>query len=229
MRKTSKFLVNTFLCVLLFCTGCGLRSDVKLLHSDSSSEGASVSRENSEGGKTEEKAGKDETKESASAMIHVFVCGAVLKEGVYELPEGSRVYEAVECAGGFREDADTSYINQAAVLQDAQKLEIPTREEAERYRENGVALNQFGTGNTGTAGSMPAGGSASKVNINTADEVLLRSIPGIGAVKAKRIIEYRNENGLFGSIEELMNVSGIGEASLRNIQNYITVENENTG
>ena len=179
-------------------------------------------------------------------LIYVFVCGAVAQEGVYELPAGSRVYQAVEAAGGYAADADTSYINQADPVTDAQKLEIPTVEEAEKLREEaalaaenrqaetdaesgsgpdgaaaGYANNGAGQVNNGAGQADDA--AARLININTADEAALQTLPGIGAAKAASIVRYREANGGFSSIEEIKKVSGIGDITYENIKGCITV------
>ena len=179
-------------------------------------------------------------------QIYVFVCGAVAQEGVYELPAGSRVYQAVEAAGGYAADADTSYINQADPVTDAQKLEIPTVEEAEKLREEaalaaenrqaetdaesgsgpdgaaaGYANNGAGQVNNGAGQADDA--AARLININTADEAALQTLPGIGAAKAASIVRYREANGGFSSIEEIKKVSGIGDITYENIKGCITV------
>ena len=179
-------------------------------------------------------------------LIYVFVCGAVAQEGVYELPAGSRVYQAVEAAGGYAADADTSYINQADPVTDAQKLEIPTAEEAKKLREEaalaaenrqaetdaesgsgpdgaaaGYANNGAGQVNNGAGQADDA--AARLININTADEAALQTLPGIGAAKAASIVRYREANGGFSSIEEIKKVSGIGDITYENIKGCITV------
>ena len=186
-------------------------------------------------------------------LIYVFVCGAVAQEGVYELPAGSRVYQAVEAAGGYAADADTSYINQADPVTDAQKLEIPTVEEAEKLREEaalaaenrqaetdaesgsgpdgaaaGYANNGAGQVNNGAGQMNNSAGQADDaaarlININTADEAALQTLPGIGAAKAASIVRYREANGGFSSIEEIKKVSGIGDITYENIKGCITV------
>ncbi len=179
-------------------------------------------------------------------LIYVFVCGAVAQEGVYELPAGSRVYQAVEAAGGYAADADTSYINQADPVTDAQKLEIPTVEEAKKLREEAALAAENrqmetepgpGTGPDGTAAGYANNGAgqmnnsagqaddaaARLININTADEAALQTLPGIGAAKAASIVRYREANGGFSSIEEIKKVSGIGDITYENIKGCITV------
>jgi competence protein ComEA len=179
-------------------------------------------------------------------QIYVFVCGAVAQEGVYELPAGSRVYQAVEAAGGYAADADTSYINQADPVTDAQKLEIPTVEEAEKLREeaalaaenrqaetdaesgsgpDGAAAGyaNYGAGQVNNGAGQADDAAARLININTADEATLQTLPGIGAAKAASIVRYREANGGFSSIEEIKKVSGIGDITYENIKGCITV------
>lgn len=164
--------------------------------------------------------------------IYVHICGAVENPGVYILTAGSRVYEGVAAAGGFREDACEDFINQAGVLQDGQRLVIPTTEEAEAAIADGSyqTLWQEETPNTEVqkpgAADMADNSSGSTdglVNINRATESELSSIPGIGAGKAAAIIQYRQENGNFASIEDIMKVSGIKEGTFEKIKDKITV------
>ena len=170
--------------------------------------------------------------------IYVHVCGAVEDPDVYELPAGSRVYEAVQAAGGFSEDADCSYVNQAQKLSDGVKLVIPTLEQTQAIASDGGDGNGVGivdmqdsAKDQGLA-SSPAGGdtgmgqndaSDGRININTASEAELCNIPGIGAVRAAAIVAYRQEKGGFASVEDIMNVSGIKEGTYEKIKDSIKV------
>lgn len=179
--------------------------------------------------------------------IVVFVCGAVCREGVYELPDGARVYEAVEAAGGFSDDAERSWINQALVLRDADELRVPTREEAEEWRSQkkgasggdpGGVCGLPGGGAAGRQGVSPGvrgaseegspaacgDGAGGRVNLNTADAAQLMTIPGIGETKAEAILDYREQNGLFHSAEEVMKIRGIKAGLFERMKPYITVE-----
>lgn len=133
-------------------------------------------------------------------QIFVYVCGAVSKEGVYELPSGSRLYEAIEIAGGFREDADKSTVNQAEVLEDEERIYVPVIGEA--VQED---ANQDG-----------------KININKASKEELMTLPGVGASRAESIIQYREEHGAFRRIEDIMQISGIKEGLFEKIKDRIT-------
>ena len=140
------------------------------------------------------------------------------EQGVYELCEGSRVIDAVNAAGGFTDDADRVFINQAQFVYDAQRIEIPTVDQAEALRQSGTTS---GDGSGGmTSGAEVSGGG--KININTAGVQELMMIPGIGRSKAEKIIEYREENGRFGSIEEITNVNGIGDSMYEKMKDCIT-------
>lgn len=136
----------------------------------------------------------------AAEQIFVYVCGAVNQEGVYELPSGSRVYEAIERAGGFREDADKSNVNQAEVLEDEARIYVPVI--GEEVQEG---ANQDG-----------------KININKASKEELMTLPGVGASRAESIIQYREEHGDFRQIEDIMQVSGIKEGLFEKIKDRIT-------
>ena len=153
----------------------------------------------------------------APDKICVFVCGAVKKEGVYYLNEGARVIDAVKAAGGYSEDADRTYVNQAEYVYDAERVSIPTIKEAQALREE---LRKAADSPEGSAGKSEGG----RININTASRSELMEIPGIGESKADRIIAYRENHGRFGSIEEITNVSGIGSAIYEGMKDYITVE-----
>ncbi len=157
--------------------------------------------------------------------IFVHVCGAVRTPGVYELKNGSRVYEAVQAAGGFTDDAEENYVNQAQILSDGIKLMIPTIEEVLAMPEDGMDAQAA----EGMAGQSAEGGMAGqpaddgRININTASEQELCTIPGIGATRAAAIVQYRQEHGSFGSVEDIMKVTGIKEGTYEKIKDSIKV------
>lgn len=169
--------------------------------------------------------------------VYVHVCGAVKKPGVYEMPAGSRFYDAVDAAGGFAEDACQDYLNMAAPLADGSRLEIPTlqevqeRESAEYKSGNSGERNEKTEYSYYTAPEAPASGTGNGrtsgtglVNINTADMAGLCELPGIGEGRAKAIIEYREKQGGFQKKEDIMQVSGIGEKMYARMEEYLTVE-----
>lgn len=148
--------------------------------------------------------------------IIIDVAGAVEKPSVVDLPIGSRVYEAINLAGGFTKDADTKYINLAKVLVDGEKLYIPTQEELKSAE--GIASNVGNQNILNYSNTQP-----SLININTADSNTLQKLTGVGPSTAEKIINYRLENGNFKNIEDLKNVSGIGDKTFEKLKNKITV------
>ena len=141
--------------------------------------------------------------------ITVYVCGAVVQEGVYELPAGSRISDALLMAGGYDENALHGYVNLAERLEDGERIYFPD------YQE----LEELGIVPISSTESSESG----LVNINTADAETLKTLPGIGDAKAADIIAYREEHGAFSSIEDIKNVSGIGESIYNRISSGITV------
>ncbi len=178
--------------------------------------------------------GAEQTAEQISQeaeAIWVHVCGAVKNPDVYELPVGSRVYEAVKQAGGFTEEADESYVNQAQILSDGAKLVIPTTEQTQAMAQgdqdgNIGIIDGNMTESVAPKQDVAEGGTdaaGAKININTATQAQLCEIPGIGATRAAAIAAYRQEHGAFARIEDIMNVSGIKEGTYVKIKDSITV------
>ena len=169
-------------------------------------------------------------KEMQQAMIYVDVCGAVANPGVFQLAAGSRVFQAIEAAGGYLPEAALTCVNRAGVLTDGQQLYILTQEEMERQgldpaemakASDGQISGSAGTGqNTGMTAQVQQD---NRININTADEVQLTTLTGIGATRAQAIIAYREENGPFAAIEDIMNVQGIKEGTFAKIKDEIVV------
>jgi competence protein ComEA len=154
--------------------------------------------------------------ETTEEKIVIYVCGAVRNPGVYELEMGSRIYQAVEAAGGFAEEASREAVNQARKLSDEEEIYIPTKEETAQ-----AGMTAW-TGSLQSSGSeMTSGG---KVNLNTADVDQLMTLSGIGQTRAEAILAYREEHGGFSSIEEIMNVQGIKEGTFAKIKDEIVVE-----
>ena len=169
-------------------------------------------------------------KEMQQAMIYVDVCGAVANPGVFQLAAGSRVFQAIEAAGGYLPEAALTCVNRAGVLTDGQQLYILTQEEMERQGLDPVEMAKASDGQmNGSAGTGQNTGMAAQVqqdnriNINTADEAQLTTLTGIGATRAQAIIAYREENGPFAAIEDIMNVQGIKEGTFAKIKDEIVV------
>lgn len=203
--------------VILLCaalSGCGGR-EADLLLEEVSEEDA-VSAESADAGVKEPSKAPEVTAEPEE--IYVDVCGAVARPGVFALESGSRVYQALEAAGGILPEGSAVFINQAQILTDGQQVYVPTQKEAEQQGASPPGLSAGGA----SAGSGDETGG--KVNINTADETQLTTLSGIGPSKAQAIIAYREENGGFSSIEEIMNVQGIKEGTFGKIKDDIAVE-----
>ena len=169
-------------------------------------------------------------KEMQQAMIYVDVCGAVANPGVFQLAAGSRVFQAIEAAGGYLPEAALTCVNRAGVLTDGQQLYILTQEEMERQgldpAEMAKALDGQMNGSAGTGqntGMTAQVKQDNRININTADEAQLTTLTGIGATRAQAIIAYREENGPFAAIEDIMNVQGIKEGTFAKIKDEIVV------
>ncbi len=149
-----------------------------------------------------------DSSEPEAAEIYVDISGQIHNPGVYSVEEGARVFEVIEKAGGLTEDASVEQINQAEAVSDGQKIVIPAKGEellaAEVYDISGKA-------------------SRGLININTADSQTLQEIPGVGPATAEKIIAYRTENGRFAKIEDIRNVSGIGEKTFEKLKDKITV------
>lgn len=157
--------------------------------------------------------------EESKELVIVHITGAVKTPGIVKLPEGARIEDAIDKAGGLTEDADISDVNLAYVLEDGIKIKIPTISE-EKNEE--IIINSSGEG---IVEKEISNNSENKIiNINKANETDLQTLPGIGASLAGRIVEYRNSNGKFNEIEDIKNVSGIGDSKYENIKNLICVK-----
>ena len=197
----------------IFCAGCGARSDEILLESQ---EDTSDTVEETE---QEEREMTDEIPSVTPEPQEIFVdvCGAVNQPGVYEMDPDSRVFQAIEAAGGMTEEASGISVNQAQPLSDGQQVYVPTVQEAEEG-----SFVPAGPETTGTGESM--GTEDGIVNLNTADAETLKTLSGIGDSKAQAILAYREEHGGFSSIEEIMQVPGIKESTFSMIKDKIAVK-----
>ena len=157
------------------------------------------------------------------ASVVVYVSGAVTTPGLVEIPEGSRVGDALTAAGGFDETADSSALNLARVVEDGEQIDVPTREE--RSAQESAATAGPGSGApSGSSASSPASSKTNGlVNINTATQAELESLPGVGPSTAQKIIDDRTANGPFKKKEDLKRVSGIGEKKYASLESNITV------
>lgn len=146
--------------------------------------------------------------------IVVDVAGWVRRPGVYRLHEGDRIIDAIEQAGGARHGADLTSLNLAALLTDGEQILVG---------KAGGAPGGVGSGTSTGSGGGGSAGESDVVNLNTATLDQLETLSGIGEVLAQRILDYREEHGPFKSVEDLLNVSGIGDKRLADLKPHITV------
>ena len=176
---------------------------------------------NYESFETNEEVAQEENKEEEKTII-IHVAGAVLNPGIVEVKENARIDDVIKAAGGATENSDLNQVNLAYAVEDGQKIYIPSKAEITKNDEdietviNGTSSESIlEGGENNTEGSL--------ININTADETKLQELPGIGQSTALKIINYRKENGKFKSIEDIKNVSGIGDSKYESIKDLICV------
>ncbi len=158
-----------------------------------------------------------------SQEVYVHVCGQVACPGVYLLPAGSRLYEAIEAAGGLSENAAGELLNQAAQIEDGQQIYVPSREEAAQLQAGQSVSNMGEAGRNVSAPGMSGTSDDGKIDLNRATREQLMTLSGIGEAKADSIIAYREVHGGFRKIEELMEVDGIKEGVFNKVKDQIKV------
>lgn len=167
---------------------------------------------------------KDNSKVTSSDdEVIVHVTGSVKSPGVVKLKEGSRIEDAIEAAGGLTENADISKVNLAFVVEDGTKIRIPSSQD-EDIGDGDVIDSGSGENIVVEENTTSSGKSSQIVNINRATVTELETLPGIGASLAGRIVEYRSQNGKFASVEDIKNVSGIGESKFNSIRDFISIK-----
>lgn len=189
-QRCCNFMILVFMCL---ATGCAKEEE-------------SVGLEEAELSQETRKEETTQQPEEEKEEIYVYVCGAVHVPGVYKLPADSRVFEAVESAGGLLETAAADQLNQAETVSDGQQIYVPDIEEA----------------NTGTSGTDRAE-KDERVDLNTAGKEELMTLAGIGEVRAEAILRYREEHGRFESVEELKQIEGIKEGIFNRIKDKVRV------
>lgn len=197
MKKINK-IKSVIIALFVVCTGVLFSCEKK------SSDTSDIVIEHS----TEDIEGNDNQQETVSGDIYVYVTGRVHKPGVYKVDEGSRLFQVIELAEGFLDDADVESINLADKVYDGMKVIV--------YSKSVVDAGE-------NTGSQSGDNTSGKVNINTADMDELMTLPGIGESKARSILEYRDKEGLFKKIDDIMNISGIKEGAFNKIKDLITV------
>lgn len=202
MMKYKKWIIGALVLLLIIC-GIVYKNTVYETEVAIADEETSVQQETA--------SATNEVNQPEPATITVYVCGSVKRPANVTLPKDARVEDAIKLAGGATESADLNAINLAQKLSDAEKVYVPKKGEI-------IEANGNSGGGSGRASAN------GKININKATEAELDALPGIGPSTAKKIIAYRNSKGGFRSIEELNNVSGIGDAKYGEVKDMITVD-----
>ena len=207
--------------IIVFLTGTAIlimqNNNKSMVYSNLSSNLTRDSENNLDGSTQKNNNNSLFEEEIEEIKIIVHVAGEVHFSGVCELSEDARVIDAVEAAGGATSRADLDGINLAARITDGQKIYVPSV--LDTVNQSGTTTPNILSNSSGNYSNT----STSKININSASQSELESLTGIGPSKANSIINYREDNGGFNSIEDLTNVSGIGIKTLENIKNNITV------
>ena len=204
--------------IIAICAGLGLAlggffllkpsTQTSVTETNLQTEVAAVSKDSS----SEKEVKKEEKEESAEQdLITVDVKGAVKSPGIYDLPVGSRVHDAVQKAGGLTEEADSKSLNLAQKVSDEALVYVPTKGEE-------AASQQAASGTT------PSTSKEKKVNLNRASLEELKQVKGLGGKRAQDIIDHREANGKFKSVDELKKVSGIGVKTIEKLKDYVTVD-----
>lgn len=216
-EAVNRFLYRPFIlsmiciCIFFFSSGCTSRTE-RFLEENTE---AFTAEDQSGPGEEEKAEEQDEQAFAVPSIIYVDVCGHVVRPGVYTFTEGSRIYEAIEAAGGFTDDAAVTAVNRADFLSDAMQLYIPSQEEFCGTRDQ--AMPEVAA--AGAAAEVDDG----LVDLNTAGMDQLCELPGIGESKASAILAYRDKYGPFSSIDELMQVNGIKEGTFAKIKDRIAI------
>ena len=166
--------------------------------------------------------------ETPSAIWYVYVTGAVKSPGVYKLSEDARIFQAIEAAGGFTSRADDTSLNLAEPLADGVHIHVATKGEREKNNSVNIPGVPERPSQVNGVTSSPSQSSGNLVDVNNASEIELQRLNGIGPAMAKRIIEYRQAHGAFSRPEDLLNVRGIGQATLNKIRSQIFIGNGTT-
>lgn len=204
--------------IIVICAGLGLAlggffllkptSQTSVKETNLQVEVAAVSKDSS----SEKEMKKEEKDESSEQdLITVDVKGAVKSPGIYDLPVGSRVHDAVQKAGGLTEEADSKSLNLAQKISDEALVHVPTKGEEAASQQ-------------AASGTSPSTSKEKKVNLNKASLEELKQVKGLGGKRAQDIIDHREANGKFKSVDELKKVSGIGAKTIEKLKDYVTVD-----
>ena len=204
-----------FVLVLIYVYQNLYEEDTEILLTNETNELSSEMNENS----NEDSTNLNSKETEETVVVHVI--GEVNNPGVVTLPEGSRIIDAINMAGGKTEEADLSKINLAYIVEDGTQIYIPRINED--LNQVNLISDGAGVGVVITDSNVEENEVDSKVNINTASKEKLETLPGVVETTAQKIIDYREANGKFKTIEDIKNVSGIGDSKYESLKDKITV------
>lgn len=217
MKKSNKnIIVYTFMIIFVVGIYYLFIRDKDYIESNSNLNILEINKEN-----TEIEDNLSNTKENIEEKIVIYITGAVKNEGIYDMKKNSRIADSIEKAGGLTEEANIENINLAYILEDGMKIHIPKKNE--NINEIEDHTNAYLSKENTISESSKNINNDEKININTATQTELETLPGIGPSTALRIIEYRKENGKFNSIEDIKKISGIGDRKFSQIKDLIKI------
>ena len=213
LNKKQKIILSILASIIIISIGYYVYSKDEKYEELEIDENIQISNENNNTNINNEQLENQEEENKETIVVHV--SGAVNKEGIVELEENSRIADAIEKSGGLKADANMNEVNLAYKLEDGMKIYIPSNKDQEVQEKSNIS--------SVVESNVTNKKANSKVNINTAPQEELDSLPGIGPSTALKIINYRKEHGKFSKIEELKNVSGIGDSKFNQLKDLITV------
>ena len=213
LNKKQKIILSILASIIIISIGYYVYSKDEKYEELEIDENIQISNENNNTNINNEQLENQEEENKETIVVHV--SGAVNKEGIVELEENSRIADAIEKSGGLKDDANMNEVNLAYKLEDGMKIYIPSNKDQEVQEKSNIS--------SVVESNVTNKKANSKVNINTAPQEELDSLPGIGPSTALKIINYRKEHGKFSKIEELKNVSGIGDSKFNQLKDLITV------
>lgn len=213
LNKKQKIILSILASIIIISIGYYVYSKDEKYEELEIDENIQISNENNNTNINNEQLENQEEENKETIVVHV--SGAVNKEGIVELEENSRIADAIEKSGGLKDDANMNEVNLAYKLEDGMKIYIPGNKDQEAQERGNIS--------SVVESNVTNKKANSKVNINTAPQEELDSLPGIGPSTALKIINYRKEHGKFSKIEELKNVSGIGDSKFNQLKDLITV------
>ena len=223
MPKKRNVALLGFVVILFLLTGCQGRTEGNGEELICLTEGGTEKIPKEEKAEAQESSEEETRISRETGIAYVHVCGQVASPGVYLLPAGSRLYEAIEAAGGLSENAAGELLNQAAQIEDGQQIYVPSQEEATQLQAGQSVSNMGEAGRNVSAPGMSGPSEDGKIDLNRATREQLMTLSGIGEAKADSIIAYREVHGGFRTIEELMEVDGIKEGVFNKVKDQIKV------